>query len=182
MIPGLTRVAAAVLAIFLLFPFAGASAGNIPAAAEERLELARNLTSAIEDEYDFREVISLYKSAADDGITIAKYELAELLSVGRQEWADYITAARLYKEAAAEGHRPSRCICGWMFAAGMYGQDVDYSRAHALLTLGGKDVCKDMDKAIVRVEGRLSETDRHRARTYAGAWLAGDVEEILELQ
>ena len=176
------RAAAAILASFLLFPYAGASAGNLHASAEERLELARDLTAAIEDEYDFRQVVDLYRSAAEDGITIAKYELAELLSVGRQEWADYITAARLYKEAAAEGHRPSRCICGWLFAAGMYGQDVDYSRAHALLTLDGKDVCKGMDQAITRVEGRLNEVDRHRARTYAGAWLAGDVEEILELQ
>ena len=43
------RVAAAILASFLLLPFAGASAGNAPASANERLELARDLTAAIED-------------------------------------------------------------------------------------------------------------------------------------
>jgi hypothetical protein len=179
--PEVNRIATLLLTCLMLLPIATA-AGNPPAAALERLELARNLTAAIEDEYDFRQVVELYRAAAADGVTIAKYELAELLSVGRSEWADYITAARLYKEAAAEGHRPSRCICGWMFAAGMYGQDVDYPRAHALMTLDGQDICTKFENAINRVEGRMSHADHSRAQAIATSWLKGDAEAVLELR
>jgi TPR repeat protein len=168
------------LAAILTLPAAGVFAAA-PEKPEEQLAVARALVPAVEDEYDFREVVALYAAAADQGLTIAKYELAELLSVGRSEWADYITAARLYKEAATEGHRDARCVCGWMYSAGMYGQDIDYARAHALMTMGGEDVCTDMEHTITKIEKRMTDADRDRSLDIVEAWIKGDGSEVLDL-
>ncbi|MEQ8710937.1 MAG: hypothetical protein RIC36_18295 [Rhodospirillales bacterium] len=153
-----------------------------PPSPQQLAERARSLIPLVEDEYDFREIVALYTEASRQGLTIAKYELAELLSVGPTEWADYITAARLYREAALAGHRQSRCICGWMHSAGMYGSDVDYARAHALMTLDGRDVCEKMKDAIESVEIKMTAADRARASEISRNWLKGDTASILELQ
>ena len=168
-----------ILVVFLLTVSGPVPATGQSPSPQQLVERARQLVPLIEDEYDFREIVALYSEASNRGHTIAKYELAELLSVGPAEWADYLTAARLYREAALDGHRPSRCICGWMHSAGMYGTDVDYARAYALMTLDGRDVCEKMKDAIESVEIKMTDADKAKASTIARKWLNGDTASVL---
>lgn len=164
-----------------------AVSGPVPAIAQspspqQLVEQARQLVPLVEDEYDFQEIVALYSDASRQGLTIAKYELAELLSVGPAEWADYITAARLYREAALDGHRPSRCICGWMHSAGMYGSEVDYARAYSLMTLDGRDVCEKMTDAIESVEIKMTAAEKTLSSEITRSWLGGEKHAVLGLE